>query len=81
MAITVADTAPVQAVTLGRRVITALLIVAAARDRFFPPLATIRNCGVVAVSRSCRCGREATIHNASLLLYHDVYRRPLPLCK
>jgi hypothetical protein len=37
MAITVADTAPVQAVTLGRRVITALLIVAAARDRFFPP--------------------------------------------
>ena len=74
MAITVADTAPVQAVTLGRRVITALLIVAAARDRFFPPLATIRNCGVVAVSRSCRCGREATIHNAPLLLCHDVYR-------
>ena len=40
MAITVADTVPVQAVTLGRRVITALLIVAAARDPFFRPLAT-----------------------------------------
>jgi hypothetical protein len=46
MAITVADTAPVQAVTLGRSVITALLIVAAVRDPFFPPLATIRNCGI-----------------------------------
>jgi hypothetical protein len=42
MAITVADTASVQAVILGRRVITALLIVAVAHHPFFCPLATIR---------------------------------------
>ena len=49
MAITVADTAPVQAITSGRRVITALLIVAAAREPF---LSSISNHSNLATSRA-----------------------------
>jgi hypothetical protein len=61
MAITVADTAPVQAVTLGRMEITVLLIVTAAR----PFLSSISNQSNLTTSRATTKARGSVIFGPS----------------